>query len=903
MYAVPNQISGQVGLRSIKVTENKRIAWLILVMMAAVSISTAVAITVSYMTAFEQERSHLIQNVDDQTHLMEAVARFDQATYGGNTLASEAATLSQVQSAFDHFPSFGQIAEITVARREGDSIVYMVTHGRMAEQQIGPIPFASDLAEPMRRALSGQSGSMIGLDYRGVRVLAAYKPVPIINIGVVAKMDLIDIRAPFTRGAAIVVGLALVLVTAGAFLFMRLTNPIVKDLTESQQRHQRLFSGAPVPIWEQDFSEVNKILINFRQSGVTELKLYLADNPEALRHLIGKIRVKEVNEAALQLFATRSGRQFIDWFERNVVPNTFDIFADVLQAIWEGDEALVNRSVSVKSQDGSDLTVLLSMVIPRASDGYHRIPVSALDVTAGLNLRQREEELALILASTGEGIFGMDSKGRCTFVNRAALSMLGYQDEKALLGREMHSLIHHTCRNGKPLPPEDCPIYRTCCQNLVVRLEDEELWRADHASFPVDFQSYPMLRDGAVVGTVVTFNDITERKERETQHVHAQKMEVMGQLTGGIAHDFNNLLAIILVNLRMLAEQFAGKLDEETLQIMDDTLSAAEDGAELTDRLLVFSRRQAKEPRLSDINILLADYHKFLDRMTGDNVDLIVGRVEAPLPIVIDPQQFENAILNLVINARDAMPEGGTLTIEARRRHLTLEESVAQDRLKPGGYVVVSVADTGTGMSREAIRHAVEPFYTTKPSGKGSGLGLSMVFNFAQQSGGGLMIESAPGRGTTVSLYLPEAVPVRGERVEVQPRQTPSDGTYISATILAVEDEQRTRRFVRRTLSELGYQVLQADNAAAAISILERDVRVDLLFTDVVMPGELNGHDLGYWAREHRPGLKVLLTSALPQQAPGEKAPGGEILPFLKKPYSKEQLQESIQNLLSAQAS
>jgi PAS domain S-box-containing protein len=890
-------------LRSTHLAEKKRIAWLILVMMAAVSISTAVAVAVTYSTAFEKERLHLIQSVDDQTHLMEAVARFDQKTHGGRSQASEAATLSQVQNAFDHFPSFGDFAEITIARREGDSIVFLVTHGRMIEQQVEPIPFASGLAEPMRRALSGQSGSMIGLDYRGVRVLAAYKPVPIINIGVVAKMDLADVRAPFIRGAVIVIGLAFVLISAGAVLFLRLTNPIVKNLTESEQRHQLLFSGAPVPIWEQDFSEVSKILINFRRSGVTELKPYLADNPEALRHLIGKIRINEVNQAALQLFATRSRRQFVDWFERNVVPNTGDIFADVLQALWEGDEALVNRSVSVKTQGGSYLTVLLSMVIPRASDGYNCIPVSALDVTAGLNLRQREEELDLILESTGEGIFGVDSKGQCTFVNRAALSMLGYEDEKMLLGREMHSLIHHTCRNGEPLPPENCPIYRTCCQNIVVHLEDEELWRADHTSFPVDFQSYPMLRDGAVVGTVVTFIDITERKERETQHLHAQKMEVMGQLTGGIAHDFNNLLAIILVNLRMLAEQFAGKLDEETLQIIDDTLSAAEDGAEFTDRLLVFSRRQAKEPRLSDINILLGDYHNFLDRIAGDNVDLIIGRAEGPLLILIDSQQFENAILNLVINARDAMPEGGTLTIEARRRYLTMEEPIAQGRLEPGGYVVVSVADTGTGMSREAIQHAVEPFYTTKPPGKGSGLGLSMAFSFAHQAGGGLMIESALGRGTTVSLYLPEAVTVQGEPVKAQPRQTRSDGTYELATILLVDDEQRTRRFARRLLSELGYQVLEAENAAAATSILEQDVRVDLLFTDVVMPGELNGRDLGYWAREHRPGLKVLLTSVLPQQAPSKKAPDGEILPFLKKPYSKEQLQEAIQTLLFVQAS
>jgi len=533
-------------------TEGRRILWLILIMMSAVTVSTAVAITVLYRTAFEQERTHLVQTAEDQAHIMDAVARFDQRHNDGQPGASETATLSQIENAFEHYPNDGQIGEIAVAQRQRDQIAYLVTHGRMAGDQIVQIPFNSKLAEPMRRALSGDSGSMIGLDYRGVEVLAAYHPVPLLNAGVVAKVHLAELRAPYLRGAAMVIGLALVLVTLGTVLFLRLTGPMVRHLTETEQRYQRIFRGAPVPIWELDIAGVSDALHDLRRSGVTDLKRHLASHPEALRHLVGKVRVKEANEAALDLFGARSGRQFMAWFERTFVPATLDLAAIKLRALWEGREALLNHTLAVKTLDGRDLTVILSMMVPSAADGYHSVPVSALDVTPNLKLRRREDELALILASTGEGIFGMDTGGKCTFVNRAALRILGYRDGQELLGRDMHAQIHHSCRDGSPLPPADCPILRACGQNTAVRREDEALWRADGTSFPADLSSYPMLRDGAVVGAVVTFTDITERKARDAQLVQSQKLEVVGQLTGAIAHDFNNLLAIILTNLHVL---------------------------------------------------------------------------------------------------------------------------------------------------------------------------------------------------------------------------------------------------------------------------------------------------------------------------------------------------------------
>jgi len=349
----------------------------------------------------------------------------------------------------------------------------------------------------------------------------------------------------------------------------------------------------------------------------------------------------------------------------------------------------------------------------------------------------------------------------------------------------------------------------------------------------------------------------------------------------------------------VLDEKLGDTADAEVGELLDDAASAARAGASLTRRLLAFSRRQPLEPQWMDLDLFIQHTGRFLRRVTGEDIELIVQREGGPLPVHVDRQQLENALLNLAINAQDAMPDGGTLTIAARRASVGADEA-ARHRLSPGNYVVVSIADTGVGMSPETLRRAIEPFYSSKPIDKGSGLGLSTALGFAQQSGGDLSITSAPGEGTTVSLFLPEAVPAAAEGQPVPSHRPVAKGAM---TVLVVDDERRMRRQATRILSELGYRVIEAENAAAAARLLEKDASVDLLFTDVVMPGEIDGRTLGQWARLERPGLKVLLTSGFPQPADAEGTPGGEALPLLKKPYSKEQLQEAVETLLDAEAS
>jgi PAS domain S-box-containing protein len=514
-------------------------------------------------------------------------------------------------------------------------------------------------------------------------------------------------------------------------------------------------------------------------------------------------------------------------------------------------------------------------------------------------LLEREQQLGLILASTDEGIYGMDRSGRFTFVNRASVRMLGYWDEQALLGKDVHTLIHHTCADGTPHTKEECPIYQARCENKVVHLDDELLWRADGSSFPVDYRSHPMVRNGEVVGKVVSFSDITERKEKEAQLLQAQKMEVVGQLTGGIAHDFNNLLTVILANLGLLGEEIASDAGASTRELIDDALSAARDGAELTHRLLAFSHKQPLQVRRIDIDEFLRNARRFLQRALREDIELRIPRAKDVPPVLVDPGQFENALLNLVLNARDAMPKGGTLIIETTRKCIGAEEAAAEPELVPGNYVMITVRDSGLGMSPEDAARAIEPFFTTKQRGKGSGLGLSMVYGFARQSGGGLLLSSVLEEGTTVSMLLPEAAPaMEKEDAEPTPRNAPGG----SERILLVEDELQIRNVTKRICSGLGYEVIAVENAAAAMRVFEAGAAADLLFSDIVMPGPMNGCELARWALQKHPGLKVLLTTGFSEGEAGELPVDTGRVHLLRKPYTKQELAEEVRDLFNGEA-
>ena len=386
--------------------------------------------------------------------------------------------------------------------------------------------------------------------------------------------------------------------------------------------------------------------------------------------------------------------------------------------------------------------------------------------------------------------------------------------------------------------------------------------------------------------------DITERESAAAQLRQAQKMEAVGQLTGGLAHDFNNLLAVIIGNLDFLQEEIPEEADEEPIR---EALEAALRGAELTKQLLAFSRRQPLAPQPVNLNELISAMANLWRRTLGESIDVRTKLSKELWLTQADPAQVEAALLNLIINARDAMTTGGSLTVETR--NATVEhgsEHFGQGDLDAGDYCVITVSDTGEGMTSEVAARVFEPFFTTKSVGHGSGLGLSMIYGFAKQSGGHVRIYSELGIGTAVSIYLPRTTeaPSTSPNAETLPLRT-GDGE----TIVLVEDDDSVRKVTARQLHELGYRVLTASDGPEALSVLASNSTADLLMTDIVMPGGMNGLQLSKSAQEKYPGLRVLHASGFTQSGIEAHKFEGH-MPLLNKPFRKADLAAKIRDVL-----
>ena len=398
---------------------------------------------------------------------------------------------------------------------------------------------------------------------------------------------------------------------------------------------------------------------------------------------------------------------------------------------------------------------------------------------------------------------------------------------------------------------------------------------------------------GEAVRMVGSMLDVTERRELTERLRQSQKLEAVGQLTGGVAHDFNNLLTVILGNSELLKEQLT---DQQQLRMLAEmTNTAAERGAELTSRLLAFARRQALEPKLVDINRLVSGMEPMLRRTLSENIEIEMVRGGGLWASEVDPGQLESALLNMAINARDAMPEGGHLTIETANAMLDDIYARAHHEVSAGQYVLVSVSDTGAGMTADIAGQAFEPFFTTKQVGKGSGLGLSMVYGFVKQSGGHAKIYSEPGEGTTIKLYFPRAL-ANGEKLYTLPGESAVTGGR--EHILVVEDDDLVRNHVISLLGGLGYRVTSTASGAEAMAELRRNVPIDLLFTDVIMPGGMNGRQLADAAQGLRPGLKVLFTSGYTENAIVHHGRLDHGVNLLGKPYRRQELAAKVRKVL-----
>ncbi|MEW5817007.1 MAG: ATP-binding protein, partial [Spirochaetota bacterium] len=501
----------------------------------------------------------------------------------------------------------------------------------------------------------------------------------------------------------------------------------------------------------------------------------------------------------------------------------------------------------------------------------------------------------LILNSLGEGVYGLDLSGRTTFINPAAAKMLGYNAEE-LIGQAMHDVMHHTRPDGTPYPKEESPIHAAFRDGTEHRVADEVFWKKDGRSFPVEYISTPIRQNGNVVGAVVVFEDVSERKLAEEQRrvlevqlFQAQKLESIGTLAGGIAHDFNNILAIILGHASVL---------ESATESVEAIRKAVKRGAGLVDQLLTFARKSGvviESVRVNDvveelINMLKETFPKTITYSL--NLDQTIPTVHA------DRNQLYQVLLNLCVNARDAMPSGGTMGTLSISTTILSRESL-KERF-PGAseqmYACISVGDTGTGIDESTRSRIFEPFFTTKELGKGTGLGLAVVYGVVQAHKGFIDVESEPGRGTTFRLYFPvrQYDAESTERDTVQFTEAPG-GTE---TILVVEDEEMLLALVQSRLESKGYTVITAKDGEEAISLYQRHCdEIAIVLIDPGLP-KFGGWEAYKKMKEINPNVKAIFASGYVEPGLREEMMKVGTKYFVQKPYVPNEVLKSIREVL-----
>ncbi|SFI28994.1 PAS/PAC sensor hybrid histidine kinase [Jannaschia pohangensis] len=502
-----------------------------------------------------------------------------------------------------------------------------------------------------------------------------------------------------------------------------------------------------------------------------------------------------------------------------------------------------------------------------------------------------DEDAALLdalLDAAVDAIVVADAKGRILRVNAAA-GTLFRQSLDRMLGGSISELMTPDMAARHPGFVET--YLATGNRRIIGTGRDVTGRRGDGTTFPMHISvGRTDIAGGPVF--IAIMHDLTRRLIAEEALMRAQRMDAIGQMTGGIAHDFNNLLTIIVGNLELM--QMAGS-DAKTAELIEDAMSAAEMGADLTSRLLLFSRKGELRPEPLDLGLATSDALRLLRRTLSARITVEKRLVDDIWPVELDPVQLQTAIINLALNAQDAMPDGGRLRLEVENITVDDDHMAQTVPFPPGRYVRLSVSDTGIGMTRDQQRRALEPFYTTKPPGKGTGLGLSMVYGYVGQSGGHLTLYSEVGKGTTVSLYFPRS---DGGAARVPTQDTPSPAFGARRVVLVVEDDPAVRRLSEQRIAALGFDVVGADNAQDAWEILTARDDVALVFTDLVMPGTMTGEDLAHRIGSERPDVAVLLTSGFSGgMANLEGIEGAPQL--LRKPYRQADLAAAVEAVLT----
>ena len=595
------------------------------------------------------------------------------------------------------------------------------------------------------------------------------------------------------------------------------------------------------------------------------------------------------NGAAERLFGFTAAEALGRSINIIVPPDRRDEVRNVVERIKQG-EPIEHYETSRLRKDGSTVDVSLSISPIRLASGkIVGISKAARDVTESKRtqhaLSQEIEERRRIFDSSNDLILVTDTAGNFIQVSPSVTAILGYQPSD-MIGHSAVEFIH----------PHDLEHTR------------REMRAARRGQSKRNFETRYINKEGKAVALNWTGTwsepvrrhffigrDLTEKQAAEAQMRHAQKMDAVGQLTGGVAHDFNNILTVITGTIGILQEAVAGQPQLAAVAKLID--EAAERGANLTKHLLAFARKQPLQPLEIDVNALVLESAKLLHPTLGENIEITPLLAEDAWTALVDPNLLTTALLNLAINARDAMPNGGKLAFETSNVFLDENYANMHSELTAGNYVMIAVSDTGSGIPPAVLERVFEPFFTTKEVGRGTGLGLSMVFGFVKQSGGHVKIYSEEGHGTSVKIYLPRAMGLQQTAAEALVSADIEGG---NETVLVVEDDALVRRYVMTQIESLGYTTLEAANASDALRFIDEVRAIDLLFTDVIMPGIMNGRQLVDEALKRRPGLKILFTSGYTENAIVHHGRLDSGVLLLAKPYRKSELARMIRHALAS---
>jgi len=589
------------------------------------------------------------------------------------------------------------------------------------------------------------------------------------------------------------------------------------------------------------------------------------------------------NGAAERLFGFTAAETVGENIDIIVPPERRTETSNVVERIRRGEPIELYETVRMH-KDGRSIDVSLSISPIRTASGkIVGISMAARDITENKQTRkaltQEMEERRRIFDTSNDLILVTDTSGNFIQVSPSVTTILGYQPSD-MIGHSAVEFIH----------PDDLENTRN------------EMRAARRGQNKRNFETRYIDKEGKAVALNWTGTwsepvrrhffigrDLTEKQAAEAQLRHVQKMDAIGQLTGGVAHDFNNILTVITGTIGILEDAVAG--DPQLAAIARLIDEAAERGANLTKHLLAFARKQPLQPLEVDVNSLVLEAAKLLQPTLGEHIEITPLLAEDAWTALADPSQLTTAVLNLALNARDAMPNGGKLTLETSNVYLDENYASMQDEVAAGNYVMIAVSDTGSGIPAALLERVFDPFFTTKEVGKGTGLGLSMVFGFVKQSGGHIKLYSEEGHGTSVKIYLPRATGLNQTAAEALVSVDIEGG---SEAVLVVEDDPLVRRYVMTQIESLGYTTLEAANATDALHVIDNGADIDLLFTDVIMPGHMNGRQLVDEALKRRPGLKTLYTSGYTENAIVHHGRLDSGVLLLAKPYRKSELARMI---------